>query len=165
MDATDSQPTPPPWHFTGDSLTGPPRAHPHDPQSRVYSPATIVAHLPADDLPVSARASGRLSSGRGWFQPRTTQLGGSGVGIAPRPFVTFVTWKPCWFQQFETTTTGNWSKMRIPRWLPPVYKLGSSVDTAATRRGESERVAATTLSRMVDEALALLCVRALTARR
>jgi hypothetical protein len=48
MDATDSQPTPPPWRFADDTLSGPPRAHPQAPQSRVYSPATIVAHLPAN---------------------------------------------------------------------------------------------------------------------
>jgi len=47
MDATASQPTPPPWLFTGDELTGPPRAHPHD-ANQVYAPATIVAHLPAN---------------------------------------------------------------------------------------------------------------------
>jgi hypothetical protein len=48
MAAADPQPTPPPWRFEGDSLTGPPSPQPHDPQSRVYSPATIVAHLPAN---------------------------------------------------------------------------------------------------------------------
>lgn len=47
MDATASQPTPPPWHFTGDELTGPPGPHPHD-ANQVYAPATIVAHLPAN---------------------------------------------------------------------------------------------------------------------
>ena len=47
MDATASQPTPPPWVFTGDSLTGPPAPHPHD-ANQVYAPAMIVAHLPAN---------------------------------------------------------------------------------------------------------------------
>src|SRR5215216_5525523 len=43
-----SEPTPPPWRFEDHVVTGPPLYHPHDPDGRVFPPATIVAHLPAN---------------------------------------------------------------------------------------------------------------------
>lgn len=51
MDATASQPTPPPWLFTGNELTGPPRAHPHDAEIRAAQVQT-VAEAAADPAAV-----------------------------------------------------------------------------------------------------------------
>jgi hypothetical protein len=63
----DAQPTPPPWLFDGETVTGPPQPHPHDPHALVYSPAEVVAHMPANFggayryySPAQREANGRL---------------------------------------------------------------------------------------------------------
>lgn len=83
MPVTGAQPTPPPWHFDGETITGPPLPHPHDPQSRVYAEATILAHLPANFgggfryyPPAQRDANGRMFAAA-WAMLEVLRVGGS----------------------------------------------------------------------------------------